>query len=128
MAKRVIGAYEQESEIIEAVEQLEKQGYKPHEVLLLANESDKISWLRKETDNPVDSAGGHTMSDEGEGLSFWDKVKESFKGNISFHGKDLDNSGKSLVEYGLSSEQANTHEKEIQEGKVLVLVDADVDA
>ncbi|PTL38295.1 general stress protein [Alkalicoccus saliphilus] len=122
MAKRVIGVYEGEIEAKEVVESLEKEGYQPFEVVLMTNDADTTSWLRDETDAKVDSADAHHTQTDGDNASFWKKVKEAAKGNISFHGKDLDNSGKSLVEYGLTPEQADVYKSEIQDGKVLVLV------
>ncbi|SDN76805.1 general stress protein [Alkalicoccus daliensis] len=121
MSKQVVGAFDSESQVIEVVERLESEGHRAEDITLIAKDVDTTSWLRKETSAHVDTAEGHVAPGESGEPSFWEKVKAAFKGDTTLHGRDPDNIHKELTEFGLTQEQAEKHESDVKNGKVLIM-------
>lgn len=121
MIKDVVGIYESEQEVKNAVEKLEMKGHLAEDISLIAKDSETTAWLKEETDVQVDTSQGHTASAQGEENSFWDKVKAAFKGENAFKGGDVDGNAKDLTEFGLTGEQAEQYKEDVEQGKILVL-------
>lgn len=121
MIKDIVGVYESEEEVKNAVIKLEKEGHLAEDISLVAKDSDTANWLKKETDVQVDTSHGHTAPEKGEENSFWDKVKAAFKGQNAFQGGDVDANAKDLTEFGLTGEQSKKYRDDVEQGKILVL-------
>ena len=122
MAKRVIGVYDTESEVIEAVNNLNTAGYTPEDITIIANNSDETNWIRSETnygattsDDWIDPADRHE-DDE----SFWEKVKNFF-GSESDAYDGRDGYISSFTHYGLTNEDAERYNAEVERGKIVLL-------
>ncbi|MCE7792879.1 YsnF/AvaK domain-containing protein [Salipaludibacillus sp. CUR1] len=120
MAKTVIGVYDSEQEVVDAVESLKTEGYKPEDISLVANESEETSWIRNQTDVSAETNGGQTDSSHNENDSFWEKAKSAFLGEEDTHNNDNGYFNR-LKDLGLSEEEAHKYDSEVQTGKVVVL-------
>lgn len=115
MAKNVIGVYESEQEVVQAVESLKMEGYTPEDISLVAN-SENASWLQSRTDASVESSGSAGSGDD---KSFWEKAKDVFLDN------DTNNNSNGyfdrLTNLGLSESEAHEYDADVRSGKIVVL-------
>ncbi|WP_078596629.1 general stress protein [Evansella clarkii] len=126
MAKKVIGVYESQQDIRQAVNSLRVEGYAPEEIALVAKDTEDKAWLRNQSgvseENTVQHPGDNRDNEEEE--SFWDKVKSAFTPD---NNKDKDNETKDFAgqfkDFGLSVSEAREYERDVLNGKVVVLAD-----
>lgn len=124
MAKKVIGIYDTEAEVMDVVSKLENAGYAPEDITLIAKNSEQSSWLWNETN--YDTPTTDDLSSYGKEDSFWEKVKDFFKGDLT---EDNYNEAGGFVDrftgYGLSDTEAEKYNDEVQLGRIIVLAPDD---
>ncbi|UJL45292.1 general stress protein [Virgibacillus sp. NKC19-16] len=111
MTKRIIGSYGSEEEAVNAVNNLEIQGYKPNDISIITNK-DKTTKIKKDTDANIKSGKPGPKNNE----SFIDKVKRVFT-------DDITDPYEQLLELGVAKEDAKTHQGELKSEKFLVVVE-----
>lgn len=123
MKKRIVGTYESEKQVAEAVEKLQLEGHRPEEILLIGEEGEKTNWLREETAAKVETPAEETEKEEEEKLSFLDKVKMAFKGQTEFTGSDTYGQSDPLdfKAHGFSEKEAAEYEQAVKDGKLVVM-------
>ena len=122
MAKKVIGVYDTEAEVIAAVNNLKVAGYIPEDITIIAKNSNETNWIRSETnlgattsDDWTSRADRHEEDD-----SFWEKVKNFFTSESDAY----DESGgytSRFTQYGLTNVDAERYNSEVERGKIVLL-------
>lgn len=123
MKKRIVGTFDSEQKVAEAVKELQLEGHRPEEISLIGEEGEKTNWLREETSAKVETPVEEEPQAEEEKLSFLDKVKMAFKGQTEFRGADSQG-GRDPLDFkahGFSEEEAKEYEQAVKDGKVIVM-------
>lgn len=120
MSKKVVGVYATESEVIEAVNRLKKEGHTPDGIAIIANENQETSLINQQTDVQSDS-----VSQENDEPDFWEKIKAAFSGDDAEEHHTSDYKSR-LKKHGLSDSEAAEHDANIQDGKFVVLAPENV--
>ncbi|WP_147804648.1 general stress protein [Alkalicoccus halolimnae] len=126
MKKRVVGVYETKEEAVKIVENLQLEGNRPEEIVLLSNDKETTSRLRDETTVKTEKLEEEKEQkpEEEESPSFMDKLKTAFKGQTEFKGDTSANNVKdpfNFINLGFSEEEAEKYENEVKNGKIIVL-------
>jgi hypothetical protein len=123
MAKKVIGVYDTEVEVMDIVRKLELAGYQPEDITLVAKNTDDATWIRDDmnldttTTADIESEDNAYQADD----SFWQKVKNLFTSESEHYGKEEGFKNK-FHEYGFSSIEAENYYEEIERGRMIVMV------
>ncbi|MGM0846179.1 MAG: YsnF/AvaK domain-containing protein [Bacillota bacterium] len=113
MEKHIIGTYESTNEAAAVVDQLSRKGYSPEEILVVSNR-DRLGSLENKTGLQVEK-----NNSEHHDPSMWDKIKEAFTLD------EEHTSDNRLSKYDLAETDARRYETELNEGKILIAVEAD---
>lgn len=113
MDRRVEGTYVSKEETVSAVERLINEGYLADEIIIVTNEK-KESELEDLTMVEVDAV------DPGEGLSLWEKMKQSF----SFGRYDSDEPSNPLEDYGVEEGSGDHFTEALENDEIVVLVNS----
>ena len=112
MNKKVYGVYTESVEVVQVINSLKAQGYDGSDITVFADNADKLDLMGNYTvDNDV-----KTVSNDED--SFMDKV-------VKFFTLDTNNPVEETLrtDYGLTSEESARYAEEVNNGKVLVLID-----
>lgn len=127
MKRRIAGIYESEEKAKETVENLQIEGHRPEEIIIVVNDKEKTDWLRDETsaktEKLVENPEEVKKSTE-EKMSFMEKIKTAFKGQTEFSGDTSANDAKepfNFTELGFSEEEAERYAEEINNGNIIIL-------
>lgn len=122
MAKKVIGVYDTETEVIEAVNNLKTAGYTPEDITIVAKNSDETAWIRNETNLGATTSDDWTSRAETheEDESFWEKVKDFFTGESEAY-DDRDGYTSRFTRYGLTDADAARYNSEVESGRIVLL-------
>jgi hypothetical protein len=128
--RRVAGIYESEEEAKESVENLQVEGHRPEEIIIVVNDKEKTDWLRDETsaktEKLVENPEEIEESPE-EKMSFMEKIKTAFKGQTEFSGDTSANDAKepfNFTEHGFPEDEAERYAAEINKGNIVILAPA----
>ena len=112
MSKTVYGVYTETVEVIQAINSLKAKGYDGSDITVLADNADKLDLL----DNYTLDRDVKTVSNDGD--SFVDKV-------VKFFTLDTNNPVEETLrtDYGFTSEESAQYAEDVNNGKVLVLID-----
>lgn len=113
MDRRVEGTYMSKEETVSAVERLVNEGYLMDEIIIVTNEKHE-SELEDLTMVEVDSV------DPSEGLSLWEKMKQSF----SFGRYDSEESSNPLEDYGVEEASGEHFTEALENGEIVILVNS----
>lgn len=113
MDRRVEGTYMSKEETVSAVERLVNEGYLTDEIIIVTNEKHE-SELEDLTMVEVDSV------DPSEGLSLWEKMKQSF----SFGRYDSEESSNPLEDYGVEETSGEHFTEALENGEIVILVNS----
>ncbi|HZG73809.1 MAG TPA: general stress protein [Chondromyces sp.] len=103
--KRIIGVFESELTVIREVEELKVAGYDGSQIYAITNDADLVLLVKNRSAAQVQSAGP----------SFMEKLKSI----LSKEKPVLE----SLIDFGLTSEEANQYYEDVENGKILLVVD-----
>lgn len=103
--KRVIGLFESEIDVIRKIEDLKVEGFDPANITALTKDADLYLTIQHRTEASVETAGP----------SMAEKIKAIFSREKPV--KD------SLIEFGLSEEDAEKYHEELAKEKVLLVTD-----
>ncbi|WP_147803927.1 DUF2382 domain-containing protein [Alkalicoccus halolimnae] len=119
MSNKVVGVYETEAEVVEAVNRVKQEGYTPESISILANEHQETALIKRETDVDIETRHqGEEGKEEGPGLL--EKVKAAFTGNGPEETDSSDYKSR-LKDLGLSDSEVEKQELNIKNGKIVVL-------
>ena len=114
MNKTVYGVYTQNAEVVQAINSLKAKGYDGSDITVVADNADKLDLVGNYTiDNDVNTVSNNEDS-------FMDKVAKFFT-------LDTNNPVEETLrtEYGFTSDESARYAEEVNNGKILVLVDQD---
>lgn len=110
MAKIVYGKYETSEEALQAVNALKYQGANGSDITILADKADRIQFTKQEPNNDVDTEAAT-------GESFMDKIASFFMVDSTERIEDR------LLAKGVSADEAELLAEDVENGKILILVD-----
>lgn len=113
MDRRVEGTYTTKEETVSAVERLINEGYVAQEIVIVTNEKHENE-LEDLTMVEVDSV------DPGEGMSLWEKLKESF----SFGRYNSEEAFSPFEEYGIAEDSGEHYTEALENGEIVILVNS----
>ncbi|MGB7366197.1 general stress protein, partial [Carnobacterium jeotgali] len=113
MDRRVEGTYMSKEEAVSAIERLINEGYLADEIIIVTNEKTE-SQLEDLTLVEVDAV------DPGEGLSLWEKLKQSF----SFGRYDSDEPSNPLEDYGVEEGSGDHFTEALENDEIVILVNS----
>jgi len=115
MNKTVYGVYTQSAEVIQAINSLKAKGYEGSDITVIAENANKLDLMG----NYMIDKDVKTVSNDED--SFMDKVAKFFT-------LDTNNPVEETMrtDYGFTSEESARYAEEVNNGKILVLVDQDV--
>lgn len=113
MDRRVEGTYTSKEETVSAVERLINEGYATDEIIIVTNEKhekelEDLTLVEVDAVNPI------------EGLSLWEKLKESF----SFGRYNSDEISNPLEEYGVEEDIGEHYTEALASGEIVILVNS----
>ncbi|WP_139891944.1 YsnF/AvaK domain-containing protein [Bacillus sp. D386] len=114
MNKTVYGVYTQSAEVVQAINSLKAKGYDSSDITVVADNADKLDLMGNYT---IDKDVKTVSNDED---SFMDKVAKFFTLDTNNPVEE-----KMRTDYGFTSEESARYAEEVNNGKVLVLVDQD---
>lgn len=109
--KKFIGVFDNQTEVINKIEELKAQGYDDTDIYAVAKDADYVSMVRGRTGVEVESAAA--------GGSWMDKFMAFLSGEDEVRG--------GLRNMGLDDAEANRYYNDIEAGKILLYVDKDYD-
>lgn len=116
MKKRVIGVYATNYEAVKAIENLQKDGVAPEHISAVCRQDYNPAPLVEKTGVTVESEAGNHQN-----RNFWDELKNFFSAqpdtDVTYH--------EHLSALGLSDQDAIRYGREIDEGRIVILVDKD---
>lgn len=113
MDRRVEGTYTSKEETVSAVERLINEGYASDEIIIVTNEKhekelEDLTLVEVDAVNPT------------EGLSLWEKLKESF----SFGRYNSDEVSNPFEEYGVEEDIGEHYTEALESGEIVILVNS----
>ena len=112
MNKTVYGVYESNAEVIQAINVLKAKGFEGDDITVVADKAETLDFTNHQRETDV-----HTMTNVPNDESFMDKVARFFMP------EDTADLSTRLANAGLSNSEAAEHVFDVENGKVLVLVD-----
>ncbi|MGW6662002.1 YsnF/AvaK domain-containing protein [Peribacillus sp. NPDC055009] len=112
MNKTVYGVYESNAEVIQAINALKAKGFEGDDITVVADKEETLDFTNHKRETDV-----HTMTNVPNDESFMDKVARFFMP------EDTADLSTRLANAGLSNSEAAEHVFDVENGKVLVLVE-----
>ncbi|WP_198512612.1 YsnF/AvaK domain-containing protein [Bacillus sp. mrc49] len=112
MNKTVYGVYESNAEVIQAINALKAKGFEGDDITVVADKEETLDFTHHQRETDV-----HTMTNVSNDESFMDKVARFFMPD------DTADLSTRLANAGLSNSDAAEHVFDVENGKVLVLVE-----
>ncbi|TKH05058.1 YsnF/AvaK domain-containing protein [Peribacillus simplex] len=112
MNKTVYGVYESNAEVIQAINALKAKGFEGDDITVVADKEETLDFTTHKRETDV-----HTMTNVPNDESFLDKVARFFMP------EDTADLSTRLANAGLSNSEAAEHVFDVENGKVLVLVE-----
>ncbi|MFS0780440.1 general stress protein [Bacillus sp. 1P06AnD] len=114
MAKKVYGVYETGSEVKQVIRALTVQGVEEDDITVIADREETLAFRHYQ------QSGVETITNSEENETFMDKVIHFFTDDESSAINDC------LEDYGFTKEERDLYLRDVQHGKILVLVDEHV--
>ncbi|WP_071459229.1 YsnF/AvaK domain-containing protein [Bacillus massilinigeriensis] len=121
MAKTVLGVYENQNDLIRAIENYQDKGYSVQDFSIIGETEDLSEALGM--DNAIDKENIDGEGHKKEG--FWKNLMSAFDGDVNLGGNGLSLEDR-LTTIGLSEEDAQEYEEDVREGRIILLADRDV--
>lgn len=116
MEKTIYGVFESSPEVLQAIKALKAKGYDGDDITIVADKEEKLEFAHYNQTEDVNTVTETTEED-----SFMDKVMRFFTN------EGTTNLGDRLGEYGFSDTEALEYVNDVENGKILVLLDSDKD-
>ena len=121
MTKKVVGVYDNQTELIDAIEEYKNNGSSVQDFSIIGDTSDFSSTLESRTGvttENLDSGGTAEKRDEG----FWQSLMTAFNADNNLGGNSPDLSDR-LVGLGLTEDAAREYEEDVRNGRIILLAD-----
>ncbi|MBT2694978.1 YsnF/AvaK domain-containing protein [Bacillus sp. ISL-55] len=120
MAKKVVGVYDNQTELIEAIEEHKNKGYAVQDFSIIGDTNDVTTALESRTGVTTENIGTDT-DDHREG-GFWQSLMTAFDADRNLGGNEPSISDR-LVSVGLTDDAASEYEEDVRNGRIILLAE-----
>ncbi|WP_158651495.1 YsnF/AvaK domain-containing protein [Mesobacillus jeotgali] len=120
MAKKVVGVYDNQTELIEAIEEHKNKGYAVQDFSIIGDTNDVTTALESRTGVTTEDIGTDT-DDHREG-GFWQSLMTAFDADRNLGGNGPSISDR-LVGVGLTDDAAREYEEDVRNGRIILLAE-----
>ena len=120
MAKKVVGVYDNQTELIEAIEEHKNNGYAVQDFSIIGDTNDVTTALESRTGVTTENIGTDT-DDHREG-GFWQSLMTAFDADRNLGGNEPSISDR-LVGVGLTDDAAREYEEDVRNGRIILLAE-----
>ncbi|ESU31637.1 hypothetical protein G3A_15595 [Bacillus sp. 17376] len=120
MAKKVVGVYDNQTELIEAIEEYKNNGYAVRDFSIIGDTNDVTTALESRTGVTTENIGTDT-DDHREG-GFWQSLMTAFDADRNLGGNEPSISDR-LVGVGLTDDAAREYEEDVRNGRIILLAE-----
>lgn len=122
MTKKVVGVYDNQTELIEAIEEYKNNGYSVQDFSIIGDTTELSSALESRTGVTTENIGTDTTDNNQEG-GFWQSLMTSFDTDRNLGGNAPSISDR-LMEVGLTDDAAREYEEDVRNGRIILLAEA----
>ncbi|WP_170169031.1 YsnF/AvaK domain-containing protein [Mesobacillus subterraneus] len=119
MTKKVVGVYDNQTELIEAIEEYKNNGYSVQDFSIIGDTTELSSALESRTGVTTENIG--TDHDHKEG-GFWQSLMTAFDADRNLGGNEHSISDR-LVGLGLTDDAAREYEEDVRAGRIILLAE-----
>jgi uncharacterized protein (TIGR02271 family) len=120
MAKKVVGVYDNQTELIEAIEEYKNTGYAVQDFSIIGDTNDVTTALESRTGVTTENIGTDS-NDHREG-GFWQSLMTAFDADRNLGGNEPSISDR-LVGLGLTDDAASEYEEDVRNGRIILLAE-----
>ena len=120
MAKKVVGVYDNQTELIEAIEEYKNNGYAVQDFSIIGDTNDVTTALQSRTGVTTENIGTDT-DDHREG-GFWQSLMTAFDADRNLGGNEPSITDR-LVGVGLTDDAAREYEEDVRNGRIILLAE-----
>jgi uncharacterized protein (TIGR02271 family) len=120
MAKKVVGVYDNQTELIEAIEEHKNKGYAVQDFSIIGDTNDVTTALESRTGVTTENIGTDT-DDHREG-GFWQSLMTALDADRNLGGNEPSISDR-LVGVGLTDDAAREYEEDVRNGRIILLAE-----
>ncbi|WLR53751.1 YsnF/AvaK domain-containing protein [Mesobacillus subterraneus] len=120
MAKKVVGVYDNQTELIDAIEEYKNTGYAVQDFSIIGDTKDVTTALESRTGITTENIGNET-DDHREG-GFWQSLMTAFDADRNLGGNEPSISDR-LVSVGLTDDAASEYEEDVLNGRIILLAE-----
>lgn len=121
MAKKVVGVYDNQTELIESIEQYKNSGYSVQDFSIIGDTSELSTALESRTGVTTENLNtdGSVHNNDG---GFWQNLMSAFEGDQNLGGNSPSLSER-LVGLGLTEDSAREYEEDVRAGRIILLAE-----
>lgn len=121
MTKKVVGVYDNQTELIEAIEEYKNNGYAVQDFSIIGDTTELSSALESRTGVTTENLETNDNYDHKEG-GFWQSLMTAFDADRNLGGNEPSISDR-LVGLGLSDDAAREYEEDVRAGRIILLAE-----
>lgn len=121
MTKKVVGVYDNQTELIEAIEEYKNNGYAVQDFSIIGDTTELSSALESRTGVTTENLGTNDNYDHKEG-GFWQSLMTAFDADRNLGGNEPSISDR-LVGLGLTDDAAREYEEDVRAGRIILLAE-----
>lgn len=120
MAKKVVGVYDNQTELIEAIEEYKNNGYAVQDFSIIGDTNDVTTALESRTGVTTENVG--TDTDNHKEGGFWQSLMTAFDADRNLGGNEPSITDR-LVGVGLTDDAAREYEEDVRNGRIILLAE-----
>ncbi|CAM3766261.1 YsnF/AvaK domain-containing protein [Mesobacillus thioparans] len=120
MTKKVVGVYDNQTELIEAIEEHKNKGYAVQDFSIIGDTNDITTALESRTGVTTENLG--TDREEHREGGFWQSLMTAFDADRNLGGNEPTISDR-LVGLGLTDDAAREYEEDVRAGRIILLAE-----
>ncbi|KKK34425.1 hypothetical protein WQ57_23020 [Mesobacillus campisalis] len=124
MAKEVVGVFDNQEDLIEAIERYKKEGYSVQDFSIIGDTPDLSPAFENRTGVVTEDVSNVNRENENKG-GFWQNLLNVFDGDDNLGGNSPSLSDR-LVGVGLSEDAAREYEGDVRNGRIILLTEGAV--
>jgi uncharacterized protein (TIGR02271 family) len=124
MAKEVVGVFDNQEDLIEAIERYKKEGYSVQDFSIIGDTPDLSPAFENRTGVVTEDVNNVNRENENRG-GFWQNLLNVFDGDDNLGGNSLSLTDR-LVGVGLSEDAAREYEGDVRNGRIILLTEGAV--
>lgn len=121
MTKKVVGVYDNQTELIDAIEEYKNNGSSVQDFSIIGDTSEFSSTLESRTGITTENLDSND-STENRDAGFWQSLMTAFNADNNLGGNSPDLSDR-LVGLGLTEDAAREYEEDVRNGRMILLAD-----